>query len=229
MSLRLPTLLCISLAFEAAAHELQDAARGFEVRIENLAGGMGVNGIPLTVSRATGAGVHDMAARLVKQWQSESGPGSVRIYSCCGWQVASRIQTGESRVIQWRGTAAAGELLWSSIALNAPPALPPTASAPMPGDCDWSAPVHGQVADREYLQVSARCELTAAAAIELMSRHLAREGWQWTQRSSLMLQARRDESQVEVIAAPTLGASRQRGAGTSLVLVESRPSRRRFR
>ena len=217
MSVKLPCLLCIGLSLTTEAHELQQATRGLDVSYEGLGGAVGVNGLPITIARAVGPAVPALAERLIQQWREVSGIDSVRVARCCGWNLASLILADESRVIQWRVTAAGAELLWSAVDLTIAVRAAPEPAVPLLTQCSWSTPVHGQVASRQYLQVSARCPLDAPATLELATRRLTSEGWRWQRRGPLLLQAERGRVQAQLIAAP-------RVASTDLVLVESRPA-----
>jgi hypothetical protein len=146
------------------------------------------------------------------------------ILQCCGWKIASRIHGGDSQVIQWRTRVAGDELLWSTVGLTIAPGTVPAAAAQLPADCRWTTPVHGQIAGRQFVQYSARCNLDASAAIGLMIRHLASDHWRWQRRGSLMVLAERGPAQVQVIASPAPHTSAQEQGRSSLVLVESRPS-----
>ena len=229
MSLRLPYLLCIALSLTTEAHELQQAARGLDVSYEDLGGTVGINGLPITITRATGPAVPELAQRLIQQWREDSGPDSVRVFRCCGWNLASLLNATESRVIQWRATAVGAELLWSAVkltvAVRAAPAPAPT--VPLLAQCSWSTPVHGRVASRQYLQISAYCPLDAPATLELIARRLTSEGWRWQRRGPLMLQAERGKLQAQLIAGPASQVTAPaRVASSTLVLVETQPAAR---
>ena len=217
MSVKFSCLLCIGLSLNTQAHELQQAARGLDVSYEELGGAVGVNGLPLTIARAVGPAVPALAERLIQEWREGSGIDSVRVARCCGWNLASVIHANESRVIQWRVAASGAELLWSAVNLTIAVRVAPEPAVPLLTQCSWSTPVHGQVANRQYLQVSARCPLDATATLELATRRLTSEGWRWQRRGPLLLQAERGRVQAQLIAAP-------RVAATDLVLVESRPA-----
>lgn len=223
MSLRWLVLLGPGFAVDAAAEDLRRVAQDLQVRVENLEGEVAVNGLPITISRAVGPGVPALAERLVGQWRLESGQDSVHLLSCCGWKLASRIHNGDSQVVQWRSTALASELLWSTLGSRAPIAAPPMADAPLLPDCSWSGPVHGRVAASQYLQVSARCPLDPEAALAMMIRRMASEGWHWQRQSRLVVFAERGQVKAQLIASPLQGPASFPSTGqSSLVLLESR-------
>ncbi|MFO1504451.1 MAG: hypothetical protein U1F39_11665 [Steroidobacteraceae bacterium] len=218
MSLRL-LVLGLSLSGHAFAHELQDAARGLAVHIETVDGALGINGLPLSVSRATGTQVLQLVERLLRQWRSESGAAAVRTEECCGWSIASRFHDGNPQVIQWRDTAAGAELLWSVADVRAVKKDSAETSVPLPAGCTGSPPVQGQVAQRRFLQYTARCTAGVKPLLESIARDFARHGWVWQRRGS-SLQAQQGAVQAQAIALGVREAGRE---VTALVLVESRP------
>jgi len=214
--------LCV--AFDIDASELHESARGLRVNIEEMEGAVAVNGLPMSVSRATGADVPLLAKRIVDHWRIESGAESVRVTQCCGWNVASRLHAGGSQAIQWHSSAG-GELLESTANLGAAAGIVPAPKLPLIADCAWSTPVHGRVGLRQFLQVSGRCNLEASRALDLTARRLAAAGWHWQRSGPQVLQAERGTVQAQVTAGPATHVLQEPATGrSSLVLVESQPA-----
>lgn len=224
MSVRMAVAACMCVAFDINAGEMRASARGLQVDIEEIDGAVAVNGFPMSVSRATGTDVPLLADRLVDRWRIDSGADSVRVMQCCGWNLASRLHAGASEVIQWRSSAG-GELLMSTADLGATARAVPTPKLPLIVDCDWSTPVHGRVAQRQFLQVAARCNLAPSHALDMAARQLAAHGWHWQRSGPLVLRAERNGVQAEMIAGPVPRGPRGTASDkSSLVLVESQPA-----
>lgn len=215
-------LLCLAVPVDALCSGVHESARGLDVRVETLEGETGVSGLPVGITRVTGPDVTELAQRIIDGWRARSGRAAVRIESCCGWQIASHIQAGQSTVIQWRPDQG-GELLWSEMDLLNGNAVAPRAAAPIPAGCRLLAPVSGAVAGRRFIQASAQCEYHAETAIAHMARLLSLGGWRWQRRDALMLQARRGGLQLQVVAGADPHSSAASRAKSFLVLVESRP------
>jgi hypothetical protein len=224
MSVRVAVTMCLCVAFDIDASELYESARGLRVNIEEMEGAVAVNGLPISIMRATGADVLPLAKRIVDQWRIESGAESVRVTQCCGWNVASRLHAGASHAIQWRSSSG-GELLESTADLGAAARIVPTPRLPLITDCAWSTPVHGRVAQRQFLQISGRCTLEPSRALDLTARSLADAGWHWKRSGPLVLQAERGTVQAQVTAGPATRVLPEPATGrSSLVLVESQPA-----
>jgi hypothetical protein len=224
MSVRVAVTVCLCVAFDIDASELYESSRGLRVNIEEMEGAVAVNGLPISISRATGADVLPLAKRIVDQWRIQSGAESVRVTQCCGWNVASRMHAGASQAIQWRSSAG-GELLESTADLGAAAGIVPTPKLPLIADCAWSTPVHGRVAQRQFLQISGRCPLEPSRALDLTARRLGDAGWHWQRSGPLVLHAERGTVQAQVTAGPATLVSQEPTTGrSSLVLVESQPA-----
>jgi len=223
MSVKLPVAACLCAALDIDAHELQDAARGLPVRIEEIDGEVEVNGLPITISRAIGSGVPALADRLITLWRLESGRDSVQIIDCCGWTLASRLHRAASQVVQWR-TTAGGELLWSTTDLSRAEMAAPMPTAPLVSACTWTTPIHGRVESRLFVQVTGRCNRDASPALDLMVGRLAGDGWHWQRSSPLVAHAERGAVQVQLMASPSpYRPGKPMDERSSVVLIESRP------
>lgn len=223
MSLKFALLACLCIAPGLHAHELQTAAQGLAVSIESMEGMTGINGLPVVVARAVGPAAPELARNLIDRWHESLGRNSVRLDACCGWQFASVVRNEESRVIQWRSTAAGGELIWSSARLSSSIQLPPPTRFPLLRECAWTTPVHGRAANRRFSQQSAYCDIEPHVALERTINRLAGEGWRWHRLGNWVIQAERRGVQVELVAGrspPLPGAIRR---GTALMLVETNP------
>lgn len=223
MSMRRVVAVGLCAAFDIRADEMLAMARGLQVNIERIDGAIAVNGLAMSVSRATGTDVPLLADRLVAHWRIESGSESIRIFRCCGWNVASRLASGASEVIQWRSSTG-GELLKSTANIGATASIVPAPRLPLIADCDWSTPVHGRVAQRLFLQVTARCNLAPSHALDIAARRLANQGWHWQRSGPLVLRAELNGIQAELIAGSMPQGTGERASdGSSLVLIESHP------
>lgn len=224
MSMRKVVAVCLCAAFDIRADGMHAMARGLQVDIEQIEGAIAVNGLPISVSRATGTDVPLLADRLVEQWRIESGAESILVFRCCGWNVASRLQSGVSEVIQWRSSTG-GELLKSTADIGATESIVPVPRLPLIPDCDWGTPVHGRVAQRLFLQVTARCDFAPSHALDIAARRLANQGWHWQRSSPLVLRAELNGIQAELVAGSMPQGTGQRASeGSSLVLIESYPA-----
>jgi hypothetical protein len=230
MSVKWLLPLALALSVQAAAQDLQQVARGLDVRVEELEGQVGINGLPFAISRAVGPGVPNLAERVVQQWSRQSGFESVRRLQCCGWTFASRIHNGESQVVQWRLSGTDAQLLSSTLRISARTPAPPVVSAPLLPDCSWSRPVHGRIAGSQFIQQSARCALAPEEALQLMVRRLENAGWHSRRQGPLLVQAQRGTTKAQLIAAPEQDPLPVLApALSSLVLLESRPVGRSHR
>ncbi len=224
MPLKWMPWILLALSRSVSAGELHDAARGLEVRVEDLPGSTSFNGLPLRISRAAGPGIGMLARRIIDDWRAESGPESVRVEDCCGWRIASRIRSARPEVIQWRGEGPASELIWSESEPESARVPPESGTLPRMPQCRWSTRVSGRVGGRQFAQVAADCGLPAGDLLDAIGRHLDRGGWHRQTLVSRVIRAERQHAQLQVVIVerdrPSAGVP---ASSSSLVAIESWP------
>lgn len=170
---------------------------GLSVTTERLTGHTAVNGMRLRIDRATGRDVQRLAARILDDWQRESGVEHVMASSTGDWNLFSRIHRGESEVVQWRGADSGGELLWSSADLLHLD-HPPHSTVPLPSDCHASPPVHGSVEKGGFIQRTGTCPGDVPNVAARFRRILGSSGWTTGEAVGSVLQAQRDGQKVQI-------------------------------
>lgn len=151
-------------------------ATGLRVDVEHIPESLTVDGVPITVHRATGAGVPDLARRIEAQWRSQGS--QVRSLQQAQWTMRSRISGGRSEVLQWRSSASLHELLWSSLDATAQARAKPETGLDLPAGCSWGRSVAGKAGNRVFMQRSARCELSLERLASTLRQSLPAQGWQ---------------------------------------------------
>jgi hypothetical protein len=225
MSLKAAALLWLTFVPLAQSGELQQLSRGLAVNIEDMEGNVDVNGLPLAVSRVVGSDVPALVARVIDRWQADSGKDAIQFAQCCGWQFVSNIHNAQSRVLQWRNAPAGYELLWSTTDLAQQVRDAPKPTVPLLETCKWATPVSGRVAERRFVQFSARCKPEASIVLDLSTRRLETSGWIWKRVNQRLVQAERGPVQAQLIAIPeATSASRGVASRSSLVVIESYPA-----
>jgi hypothetical protein len=143
---------------------------------ETVAPGIRVNGVALTVSRLTGAGVEAYAQRLRETWRREGEMPSPWV-DAGDWRVMSRRAGRWSEVLQVRKGAHPTEALLSRVDLRHPPTPVPRLTLGLPAACRVVSTVElGTAADRA-IQVSARCTAAEAQVYAELRRRAQAAGW----------------------------------------------------
>lgn len=192
-------LAALCMAPHAAALETRDAT-GLDVAIEPIAEPIEVDGLPLTVRRATGPGVAILVLRIGERWLAAGAP--VRRLSQGGWQMLSRWDGGHAELLQWRGEGATAELLYSRFDARRRPTSVGAPPLHLPVRCAWGRQVAGKAAGVRYQQLTARCRGTAAALMPDLRVSLNADGWQWQETAPGALQVARGASRGMLILVP---------------------------
>jgi hypothetical protein len=189
-----------------------------DVSTERLTGQIGFNGVLFRVQRATGPDVHLLAERMLRHWRRESGRDGVIPLTGTGWNMYSRIHHGESEVVQWRDAGDRSELLWSMTDLRVYGNAPPEGSVPLPPECRWLAPAHGNVQGNPFIQTTGSCAGEAKSVSTAFMRLLSSRGWAAHQWSSGMLQLERGKRRAQIVLMPA--PDRDPSARTYAVVLE---------
>lgn len=215
LTLTRAVLLLLLAAGRAFAFESQWVS-GLHVVTEHLAGETGLNGMLFRIQRATGRDVHLLADRIFDDWRHESGTDRVLALNVAGWRSFSRIHHGDSEVVQWRGTGATSELIWSVTNLRQTSIVPPTGSVLLPPNCNWRPPVHGIVQEGVFIQNTGVCPREMAAVANQFRRLFDAKGWTLREHTPGVLQAQRGNQRAEVVFAP----AHARSPATNVVILE---------
>jgi hypothetical protein len=158
-----------------------------------------VDGVEMTIRRATGSDVPKLAARIVAAWPQNPQPQPLQVP---GWAARSQLTPRSSEVVQWRGNGAGAELLWS-VALVAPARALPKPMAALPLRCDWTRQVSGAVQGQEYVQATAVCDDSAEQIRNAMRSELTRTGWKVMATGNEVVDLQRGRSQAKLVMLPT--------------------------
>lgn len=151
---------------------------GLDVRTSGPPQILTTQGRQSSVHHARGQGVPQLAARIADSWGHAGAV--VRTDTAGTWQVASRLAGDRLDVVQWRGTGADAELLLSSQPLRASITSPRLPQPPLPATCRWSLRTGGPVAQRQFLQATARCPAAGTAQPSASLRATLRAaGWEF--------------------------------------------------
>jgi hypothetical protein len=173
----LSVLLSVSLSLlaqGAIAIEARDA-RGLQVTIERIGEPVIVNGVELRIQRAQGIDIAQLASRIEQRWRTEGG--ELRHLHLQGWQMLGRWQDGRSDLIQWRGEGSDALLLYSRLDTLQQPQRRSAPPFSLPSGCAWGRVVEGESMGRQYLQRSAVCRASSAAAQPAVRAVLQAQGW----------------------------------------------------
>jgi hypothetical protein len=187
-------LICLvigSVAQSFEAHLLQ----GLDVRTEVVADPVRVDGVALTVRRATGTGVAELAQRITKSWQAQRSQLQPIRHGV--WRLLSRLQQGRSETVQWRVAGPDSELLWSSVDLVGHVAASPNPSLALPPECRWGRRVHDSIGGHSYLQSTAQCRGNFLKATKDVVTLLRTQGWSVHQTGTDAVSAARATTRVE--------------------------------
>jgi hypothetical protein len=170
-------LLFAATASVIAASPVLDTtlAAGLAVTIERIREPIAVDGVLMTVQRATGAGVPELARRIEATWHRQGSRIESRQQD--SWIVLSRIQGRNSEVLQWRSDTRDAELLWSSLDLQEPIRPVPVTDLTLPASCSWGRSVAGNTGNHSYTQRSARCRHSRQALSQQLRHSLPTQGW----------------------------------------------------
>jgi hypothetical protein len=148
---------------------------GLAVTIERIREPFAVDGVLMTVQRATGAGVPELARRIEAAWHRQGSRIETRQQD--SWIVLSRIRGRNSEVLQWRSDTRGAELLLSSLDLQEPIRPVPVTDLTLPASCTWGRSIAGNTSDHFYMQRSARCRYSRQALSLQLRQSLPTQGW----------------------------------------------------
>lgn len=152
-----------------------DMTAGLNITVDRIPEPVEVDGVAMTVQRATGTDVMRLARRLEASWRVQGS--EIRTLQQGEWTLLSRLSGSRSEVIQWRASAATRELLWSSINVAATASSIPDAGISLPTGCTWGRSVSGSGRQQRYLQRSARCTQSGSVLSRQLRRSLPHLGW----------------------------------------------------
>lgn len=173
---RIVAAVVVAIGTSAASGFDARLATGLRVDIERIPESLTVDGVPITVHRASGADVPELARRIEAQWRSQGSP--IRSLQQAPWTLRSRIHGARSEVLQWRRAATSHELLWSSLNATAPVRAALATGLDLPVGCTWGRSVSGKAGNRTFLQRSAHCNLSAGRLAAALRQSLPAQGWQ---------------------------------------------------
>jgi len=150
-------------------------SRGLDVAVANVDGSVQLEGVPVRIQQASGSDVPALVERIEQRWRREGS--TLHRLRQSGWQISSRLLSGHSEIIQWRGHGADAVLLHSVLdpqvrrgrSLESPPAL--TRS------CAWTGAISGQYGGQAYLQRTAICAEAVPVLLDQLRVALPRQGW----------------------------------------------------
>jgi hypothetical protein len=152
-----------------------DMTAGLNITVDRIPEPVEVDGIAMTVQRATGTDILKLARRLEASWRAQGS--EVRALQQRDWTLVSRLSGSRSEVIQWRVSPATPELLWSSFDMAATARSIPDAGISLPTGCAWGRSVSGSGRQQRYLQRSARCTQSGSVLSRQLCRSLPHLGW----------------------------------------------------
>lgn len=195
----LAALALLCLASQVAALEVRDG-RGFDVAIESVAEPIEVDGVPLSIRRATGSDVPRLASRIVARWRAAGS--MVQEASQQGWQMSSRWDDGHMELLQWRGEGAAAELLYSRLDARRKARRAGGPPLRLPAGCVWGRQIAGLAGGKRYQQHTARCRRAAAALLPELRELLGQRGWRWRETTAGAFQINGSDAQGMLLLAP---------------------------
>jgi hypothetical protein len=148
---------------------------GLVVSIDRIPEPVSVDGVQMSVQRATGVGVPELARRIEAAWHRQGS--QIQLHQQGDWMVRSRILGPRSEVMQWRVDAAGAELLVSILDVLAPVRAVPSAGLTLPAGCVWGRSVFGHSGSKSYIQRSARCPHSMKLLSRQLGSSLAAQGW----------------------------------------------------
>jgi hypothetical protein len=203
----------------AFAKEAQLSA-GLRIRWDEIAEPIFVDGLEMTIRRATGSDVPKLATRIVATWPQNPQPQQLHVQ---GWAARSQLTRRGSEVVQWRVNGADVELLWSVAALVTTARALPKPMAALPLRCDWTRHVSGVVQGQEYVHATAVCDDSAVQIQTAMRSELTRVGWKVLAASREVMDLQLDRAQAKLVVLPTNSVLGKKRSG--LVWLQSWPTK----
>jgi len=196
--------------------------RGPDVQIDVLPEPLRVNGMPFIIHRASGKGVGLLAHSIGRQWIKEEGDEGIRSATQGGWMVLSRIHDQNLEVLQWRGTGADAEMLWSSSSMRAQIRKPPPAAVRLPVGCISGLTVHGDMDIDPYIQRTAQCSRAPRAIISASQAIARKQGFTIQSLGDFHFLARRQATEVTILASENDPSGLIRGSTLVYLQVDRR-------
>jgi hypothetical protein len=199
-------MACVLGTSLAATFERRDVA-GLAVAVEVIPEEVIVDGLAMHITRASGAGVQQLAQRLQLRWRNEGSV--VRAEEVEGWTIASRLDQGRNELVQWRGEGQRAELLHSSLVIDRQPRGRARAPFALPRACKWGRVIEGAGGDSAFEQHTARCKAAAATLSATLRSRLQGLGWVIRSRADAVwdLQRSSDHARLTLIDGPGSGSS----------------------
>lgn len=166
------------IAFAAAAVTTSLAPRlsaGLAITLEQVPEPVAVDGVSITIQRATGKDVPALVRRIEESWQNEGS--QVTRLAHGNWNITSRFKGASSEVLQWNTGNPLPELLLSVLDVRSAvrPAIP--TGLQLPPGCAWSRSISGSSVNQSYLQRSARCLQSISTLSAQLQKSLPAQGW----------------------------------------------------
>jgi len=199
-------IVCLFAATLAAPFEKRDLG-GLAVTVEAIPEEVIVDGLAVNITRASGAGVAQLAQRLQVRWRTEGSV--VHAQQMDGWNIASRLDQGRNELLQWRGEGERAELLHSFLVIDRQPRGRARAPFALPRACAWGRVIEGVSGGSAFEQHAAHCETPAQALTAALQPRLQGLGWSIRRRSDAVweLQRSSDHAQLALIDGPARGSS----------------------
>lgn len=175
MKIRLLAFAALALTAPTCWSSEADMTAGLDIAVDRIPEPIEVDGVAMTVLRATGGDVSLLAQRFETSWRAQGS--DLKVIQHDGWTLLSRLHGSRSEVVQWRMNPGTPELLWSSADIVRSARAIPDAGIPLPAGCAWSRSVSGRDRQRQYLQRSARCTQSGHLLSQQLQGSLPKMGW----------------------------------------------------
>ncbi|MEO8315477.1 MAG: hypothetical protein ABI645_11855 [Pseudomonadota bacterium] len=174
----LPLILAAAATTTAATPPAVIArlSAGLAVTVERIPEPIAVDGVSMSVQRATGPGVPDLVRRIEESWRREGS--RIEYLQQEAWKLSSRIHGPISEVLQWRPDANEPELLWSFLNVQASVQSRPAADLVLPAGCVWTRSISGRSGEHLFMQHSAYCPQPISTLSTQLHELLPQQGWQ---------------------------------------------------
>jgi hypothetical protein len=151
-------------------------SRGLDVIVADIGGSVELEGVAARIQQASGRDVPALVERIEQRWRREGS--TLHRLTQSGWQISSRLLSGNSEIIQWRGHGVDAVLLHSVLDTHVSHRQAPDSPPALARSCAWSGGISGQLGGQAYQQRTAICTEAVPVLLDVLRSALARQGWE---------------------------------------------------